>query len=179
MNWAFPMFLLAVGLFIVGALFFNLERFPFFQNFWIFLGNPQINGWAPNKDPHTLECAVHSITQVPNLRRHASTQRALTIFCAGLMGVAGNAGPAAPSRSWSCGTVVTRRQSSIFTHYGPVLAGGRLIVTSSDGLIRQFDPTSGALIGQITLPGGAASGPVVAGETLYVISKTGQLHAFR
>jgi outer membrane protein assembly factor BamB len=73
----------------------------------------------------------------------------------------------------------TRRQSSIFTHYGPVLAGGRLIVTSSDGLIRQFDPTSGALIGQITLPGGAASGPVVAGETLYVISKTGQLHAFR
>ena len=73
----------------------------------------------------------------------------------------------------------TRRQRSIFTHYGPVLAGGRLIVTSSDGVIRQFDPVSGALIGQIDLPGGAASGPVVAGETLYVISKTGQLHAFR
>lgn len=73
----------------------------------------------------------------------------------------------------------TRNQSRIFTHYGPVLAGGRLIVTSSDGVIRQFDPTSGALIGQIALPGGAASGPVVAGETLYVLSKTGQLHAFR
>jgi outer membrane protein assembly factor BamB len=73
----------------------------------------------------------------------------------------------------------TRNQSSIFTHYGPVLAGGRLIVTSSDGVIRQFDPTSGALIGQIDLPDGAASGPVVAGQTLYVISKSGQLHAFR
>ncbi len=73
----------------------------------------------------------------------------------------------------------TRRQKSIFAHYGPVLAGGRLIVTSSDGLIRQFDPTSGALIGQVALPGGAASGPVIAGETLYVLSKNGQLHAFR
>lgn len=73
----------------------------------------------------------------------------------------------------------TRRQKRIFAHYGPVLAGGRLIVTSSDGLIRQFDPTSGALIGQIALPGGAASGPVVAGGALYVLNKDGQLHAFR
>ncbi|MDP5362606.1 MAG: PQQ-like beta-propeller repeat protein [Paracoccaceae bacterium] len=73
----------------------------------------------------------------------------------------------------------TRRQKRVFTHYGPVLAGGRLIVTSSDGVIRQFDPTSGALLGEIALPGGAASGPVVADQTLYVVSKTGQLHAFR
>ena len=73
----------------------------------------------------------------------------------------------------------TRRQRRVFTHYGPILAGGRLIVTSSDGAIRQFDPASGALIGQINLPGGAASGPVVANQTLYVLSKTGQLHAFR
>ncbi len=73
----------------------------------------------------------------------------------------------------------TRNQSSVFTHYGPVLAGGRLIVTSSDGLIRQFDPTSGASVGDIALPDGAASGPVVANGVLYVISKSGQLHAFR
>lgn len=73
----------------------------------------------------------------------------------------------------------TSRQKRVFAHFGPVLAGGRLIVTSSDGLIRQFDPASGALIGQVELPSGAASGPVVAGETLYVLSKNGQLHAFR
>lgn len=73
----------------------------------------------------------------------------------------------------------TRRQKRVFTHYGPVLAGGRLIVTSSDGFIRQFDPASGALTGEIALAGGAASGPVIAGGTLYVLSKTGQLHAFR
>ena len=73
----------------------------------------------------------------------------------------------------------TRRQRSVFAHYGPVLAGGRLIVASSDGVIRQFDPTSGAALRQIALPGGAASAPVVAGQTLYVVSKSGQLHAFR
>ncbi|WP_341366397.1 PQQ-binding-like beta-propeller repeat protein [Yoonia sp. BS5-3] len=73
----------------------------------------------------------------------------------------------------------TARQRSVFAHYGPILAGGRLIVASSDGLIRQFDPTSGGLIGTIDLPGGAASAPVVAGETLYVLNKDGQLHAFR
>ncbi|WP_342071340.1 PQQ-binding-like beta-propeller repeat protein [Yoonia algicola] len=52
-------------------------------------------------------------------------------------------------------------------------------MTSSDGQIRQFDPASGAPLEQLVLRGGAASGPVVAGQTLYVLSKDGQLHAFR
>lgn len=73
----------------------------------------------------------------------------------------------------------TSRQRSVYAHYGPVLAGGRLIVTSSDGVIRQFDPASGALLGTVELPGGAASAPVVAGQVLYVVSKDGKLHAFR
>ncbi|HCP80182.1 MAG TPA: quinoprotein [Octadecabacter sp.] len=72
-----------------------------------------------------------------------------------------------------------RRQKTRFAHYGPILAGGRLIVASSDGLIRQFDPTSGALVGTIEIRGGAASNPVVADGTLYVVSKRGELLAFR
>lgn len=72
-----------------------------------------------------------------------------------------------------------RQVRSRFAHYGPVLAGGRLIVASSDGLIREFDPASGALIGSAEIPGGAASNPAVAGQTLYVVSKSGQLVAFR
>ncbi len=73
----------------------------------------------------------------------------------------------------------TRRQRPVTAHYGPILAGGRLIVGSTDGLIRQFDPASGALIGTIPVDGGVAASPVVAGGTLYVITKTGQLVAFR
>ena len=73
----------------------------------------------------------------------------------------------------------SRRQRAITAHFGPVLAGGRLIVAGSDGLIRQFDPVSGRSLGDLAVPGGAAANPVVAGQTLYVVSKTGQLHAFR
>lgn len=72
-----------------------------------------------------------------------------------------------------------RRQHTRWVHYGPVLAGGRLVVASSDGVLRQFDPVSGALVGTVPLPGGAASHPVVSGGVLYVVSQDGRLLAFR
>lgn len=72
-----------------------------------------------------------------------------------------------------------RRQSAVYAHFGPVLAGGRLVVASSDGYLRFFDPVSGALTGTAELPAGAASAPVVAGGVLYVLNKKGQLLAYR
>lgn len=72
-----------------------------------------------------------------------------------------------------------KRQQAIHANFGPVLAGNRLFVASSDGLLRVFDPASGAAVGQAEIPGGAASAPVVAGGTLYVVGANGQLHAFR
>ncbi len=72
-----------------------------------------------------------------------------------------------------------RRQAEVYAHYGPVLAGGQLIVASNDGQLRMFDPESGALRGNVAVPGGATTNPVVAGRTLFVVSATGQLHAFR
>ncbi|MGX9350121.1 PQQ-binding-like beta-propeller repeat protein [Shimia sp. W99] len=72
-----------------------------------------------------------------------------------------------------------KKQSRIFAHYGPVLAGGRLAVASSDGLLRMFDPKSGALLYSTEIPGGATTNPVVAGGVLYVVGSKGELHAFR
>ncbi len=72
-----------------------------------------------------------------------------------------------------------RRQKDIFAHFGPVLAGGRLVLASDDGLIRFYAPEDGTLLGAIDIAGGAASDPVVAGQTLYVVSKNGRLNAFR
>ncbi len=72
-----------------------------------------------------------------------------------------------------------KRQRDIHALYGPILAGGRLIVASSDETLREFDPVSGALLRTTDLPGGAASSPIVAGGTLYVVSTKGQLLAFR
>lgn len=66
-----------------------------------------------------------------------------------------------------------------YAQYGPILAGGWLIVASSDGTLRQFDPKSGALLSQVALSSGAAALPAVAGGALYVVTTDGMLHAFR
>lgn len=76
-------------------------------------------------------------------------------------------------------TANEKRRAAITAHYGPVLAGGRLVVVSGDGLVRMFNPTNGALVGSVELPGGAAAAPALAGGALYVVSGNGQLHAFR
>jgi outer membrane protein assembly factor BamB len=72
-----------------------------------------------------------------------------------------------------------RRQRDVVAHYGPLVAGGRVWLASSDGRIRVFDPADGSVVRTIDLPGGAAAPPAVAGGTLYVVSRAGQLHAFR
>ena len=72
-----------------------------------------------------------------------------------------------------------RRRKGVYAHYGPILAGGRLIVAGNDGYLRAFDPTSGALVSTAELPGGAASNPVVANGMLFVTDADGRLNAYR
>lgn len=72
-----------------------------------------------------------------------------------------------------------KKRKAIFAHYGPVLAGGRIIVVSSDGMLRSFDPADGSLTYTTEIPGGASAQPAVAGGVLYVVGANGQLHAFR
>lgn len=72
-----------------------------------------------------------------------------------------------------------RKRAAVVAHYGPVLAGGQLIVASNDDKIRFFDPTDGSLMRSMDVAGGATTAPVVAGNTLYVVSSKGNLVAFR
>ena len=72
-----------------------------------------------------------------------------------------------------------KRRAKVFAHYGPILAGGRLVITSSDGKLRQFNPVNGALVSSLEMPSGAASAPIVVDGTLYVLSMNGDLLAFR
>ncbi len=72
-----------------------------------------------------------------------------------------------------------RRRRAVFTHYGPILAGGRLLIASGDGVIRMFNPESGALVGAVELGDGAAAHPIVANDTLLVVTANGRLRAFR
>ena len=76
-------------------------------------------------------------------------------------------------------TAKVKKQKAIFASYGPVLAGGGLFVASGGGLLRAFDPASGNAVGSAAIPSGAASAPVVAGQTLYVVGRDGRLNAYR
>jgi len=73
----------------------------------------------------------------------------------------------------------SKKRGPSYANYGPILAGGRIVVASSDGLLRFFDPEDGSLSGSLEVPGGATAAPVVAGRTLYVVGGKGELHAFR
>lgn len=77
------------------------------------------------------------------------------------------------------GAVKPKRFKAITPHYGPVLAGGQVIVASGDGTLRLFDPASGQITGQVDIPSGAAAAPVLAEGMMFVIGQNGQLHAFR
>ncbi len=72
-----------------------------------------------------------------------------------------------------------KRRQAVFAHYGPVLAGGRLLVASNDGLIRSYSPETGALVSTTEIRGGAASNPAIVNGVMYVVTENGQLAAFR
>ncbi|WP_157982144.1 PQQ-binding-like beta-propeller repeat protein [Oceanicella sp. SM1341] len=62
---------------------------------------------------------------------------------------------------------------------GPVLAGGRLVVVSADGLLLSFDPATGEELSRLEMPEGAYLPPAVADGKLYVMSVDGDLLAFQ
>ena len=72
-----------------------------------------------------------------------------------------------------------RKRKTVFAHYGPVAAGGKLWVASDDGMLRGFDPVSGALAASVALPEGAASDPIVVGGVMYLLLENGSLAALR
>jgi outer membrane protein assembly factor BamB len=72
-----------------------------------------------------------------------------------------------------------KRRKAITAHYGPVLAGGCIVVASGDGLLRMFSPVDGSLVATAEIPGGATSQPALAQGMLFVLGGNGQLHAFR
>lgn len=62
---------------------------------------------------------------------------------------------------------------------GPVLAGGRLIIVSGDEYMLEISPTDGSIIRKLDLGFHAAVPPVVAGNTLYLVSDDGTLSAWQ
>lgn len=72
-----------------------------------------------------------------------------------------------------------KKKANAIGWVGPVLAGNRLIVASSDGRLANIDPSNGALQSE-TRAGGAVNTPlIVADNTLYVLTNDGRLTAWR
>ena len=64
-------------------------------------------------------------------------------------------------------------------HHGPIIAGNQLIIASSDGYMRFYDPKTGEQRNKLKIKVGATANPIVANETLYLITQDGKLRAFR
>lgn len=62
---------------------------------------------------------------------------------------------------------------------GPVLAGGRLIVTGSNGAIVSVNPQTGAIVNQLSVGVPISLPPIVANSTLYVLDNRARLSAYR
>ena len=62
---------------------------------------------------------------------------------------------------------------------GPVLAGGRLVVVGSNGVMINIDPTTGSFQNQTKVGAGISLSPVVANSTLYIYDDNGRLTAYR
>ncbi len=77
-------------------------------------------------------------------------------------------------------TNVKKSKGDQVTWYGPVLAGGKLVLTNSQGSIVYASPTDGSVATTVRNKKGAFSlPPVVAGGTLYTLDDRGRLTAWK
>ena len=72
-----------------------------------------------------------------------------------------------------------KSKAGMITYVGPVLAGERLIVAGSNGALINVDPVSGSFQSQVDVNDGISFQPVVADNTLYILTDGGRLIAYR
>lgn len=70
------------------------------------------------------------------------------------------------------------RKETVHWH-GPVVAGDRVIVTSSHGYAVTLSPYTGEVTGGMDLPDDASMGPIVSNGTLYFMVEDGEIIAMR
>ncbi len=72
-----------------------------------------------------------------------------------------------------------KKKSGAISYVGPVLAGDRLVLAGSNGVLVNVDPGSGSFQSQTNVGGGVSFQPVVANNTLYILTDAGRLIAYR
>jgi hypothetical protein len=72
-----------------------------------------------------------------------------------------------------------RKRKNRVSWAGPILAGDRLVLASSEGDLAFFDPTTGDPMGDRDLGDSVYIAPVIADETVLVLTDEGRLIALR
>ena len=72
-----------------------------------------------------------------------------------------------------------KKKVGSISYVGPVLAGDRLILAGSNGALINVNPADGSFQSQVDLKQGVSFQPVVANNTLYLLTDTGNLIAYR
>lgn len=72
-----------------------------------------------------------------------------------------------------------RRRKNRIAWAGPVLGGGRLWLAGSGGEMIGVSPETGEILERVKLKGGSNLPPVIAGNTIYVMTEDGHVEAFR
>ncbi|MBO9711302.1 PQQ-binding-like beta-propeller repeat protein [Sphingomonas sp.] len=73
----------------------------------------------------------------------------------------------------------TKKSKGLIEWFGPVLAGGRLVLVNSEGQIVSASVADGSLTGAIEAKGDFMLAPIVANNTLYLLDEKGQISAWR
>jgi len=72
-----------------------------------------------------------------------------------------------------------KKKTGPISYKGPVLAGGRLIVAGTSGALISVNPLDGSTLSQSEIGGSVRFQPVVANQTLYLLTDAGRLLALR
>ena len=72
-----------------------------------------------------------------------------------------------------------KKKKGPISWYGPILAGGRLIVANSRGAIWVVAPEDGTATEVADLKSDVSLAPIVANNTLYILDDSGRISAFR
>jgi outer membrane protein assembly factor BamB len=70
-------------------------------------------------------------------------------------------------------------QEGLIIWSGPALAGDRLILTGSHGVVLSISPYTGRLLGRMEMPDPVRIEPIVAGDTIYILTDEADLIALR
>lgn len=72
-----------------------------------------------------------------------------------------------------------KKKKKPISWYGPVLAGGRLVITNSHGAVWSVAPDEGAATEILDVGNDVSLAPIVANNILYILDDSGRISAFR